>query len=123
MRALRVLVIALLAIAAFAIAGCAGKSVTIAGQGYTTGTQTKTLTCGTTGPTTGNIAYGEQGAGKLHVKVMDGKGATIHESGGGSSAGQAGESTRLTGESGTWTLMVDSGAMGYAGQWAITLTC
>jgi hypothetical protein len=122
MKVARTLV-ALSAVACFALAGCTGNAATVAGQGYQSGTQSKSITCGSAGTASGTVAYGEQGIGKLHVKVTDGKGSTIHETGGnGANMGQSGGSQAVHGEAGTWTLAVDTG-IGFAGQWAITLSC
>lgn len=106
-----------LALTALLLAGCTGNTVTVSGQGYTSGTKTKTLDCGTTG----HVAAGNQGAGKLNVVVLDGDGKKVFESGD-FGAGQDGDAQKVTGEPGTWTLKVSTG-FGYAGQWAITLTC
>lgn len=106
-----------LAIVALLLSGCMGNAVTISGQGYTTGTKSKTLDCGGTG----HVAAGNQGAGKLHVTVLDGEGNEAFESGD-FGAGQDGKAQRVTGAPGEWTLKVSTG-FGYAGQWAITLTC
>lgn len=101
------------------VAGCmAGNSVSIAGQGYMSGTKTKTLSCSTG---SGHIALGVQGSGKMAVSVSDGSGATIY-SNGGIGSGQDGESQALTGKAGTWTLKVSTG-LGFSGQYAISLSC
>ena len=100
-----------------ALSGCiAGNSVTLAGQGYSSGEQTKTLTCGTSG----TISIGAQGGGSMTVKVRDGAGAQIYSESVGS--GQDGSSQSLTGKAGTWTLSVSTG-FGYGGQYGIVLTC
>jgi len=106
-----------LALAAMLLAGCTGNVVTVSGQGYTSGTKTKTLDCGTTG----HLASGNQGAGKLSVTVKDGGGNVVFTSGD-FGAGQDGDAQAIRGEPGTWTLSVKTG-FGYAGQWAITLSC
>lgn len=106
-----------LVVAALLLSGCTGNAVTVTGQGYTTGTKSKSLDCGTVG----HVAAGNQGAGKLTVRVTDGDGQEIFRSSD-FGAGQDGEAKRLTGEPGDWTLYVSTG-FGYAGQWAITLTC
>lgn len=111
------IVLALAVVAALLTAGCMGNSVTISGQGYKSGTQTKTLDCGGTG----HVAAGNQGTGKLTVSVLDGDGNTIFADGD-FGAGQGGRTQRLTGVPGTWTLKVSTG-FGYVGQWGITLTC
>jgi hypothetical protein len=109
------------AVAATALlAGCVGSfganSVTVAGQGYKTGTETRTLQC----DATGNLAFGIQGGGSLTVKVTDGAGASRFS--GSVVAGQDGQHQSLTGEPGTWTLTVATG-FGFGGQYAIVLTC
>jgi len=99
------------------VAGCiGGNSVTLAGQGYSSGTQTRTLQCGTSG----SIQLGVQGAGSLSVKVTDGGGAQVFSQSVGS--GQNGSSQSLSGKEGTWTLTVSTG-FGYSGQYGIVLTC
>jgi hypothetical protein len=120
MRVTLVLAAALLAVA---LAGCTGNSVTVSGQGTQAGTQTKSLQCGSgDGQAEGRIAYGSQGAGTLNVRVTDGGGVTVYEAGSGMSAGQGGDAGRIVGRAGTWTLRVEAG-LGYAGQWAVTLSC
>lgn len=111
------LLVAALAAAAVLLAGCTGNAVTVSGQGYTSGTKTKTLSCGTDA----NVALGIQGAGKMSVTVLDGKGATVYQNGN-LGAGQDGEAQHLTGQPGTWTLRVSTG-LGYSGQYGITLSC
>jgi len=102
----------------FLLAGCTGDNrVTIAGQGYEAGTETETLRCGDEA----FLAFGVQGAGSLRITVEDGSGAEVYEDGS-VGAGQDGESHTLHGEDGTWTLKVSRG-LGYAGQYAITLSC
>lgn len=113
----RLPLLALAAASALLLSGCMGNAVTVTGQGYATGTKTKTLECGTTG----QLSSGNQGAGKLQVTVLDGDGKSIFSSGD-YGAGQDGGSQRLEGAAGEWTLKVSTG-FGYAGQWAITLTC
>lgn len=109
--------LALLTTAALLLSGCMGaNSVTVAGQGYTTGTQTKTLSCGTSG----QIQLGVQGGGQLTVTVTDGAGAQVFSQSVGS--GQDGSSQSLSGKAGTWTLTVSTG-FGYGGQYGIVLTC
>ncbi|HEX2066673.1 MAG TPA: hypothetical protein VHI93_07665 [Candidatus Thermoplasmatota archaeon] len=99
------------------LAGCAGgDSVTIAGQGYMTGTQTKTLSCGTSA----TLTLGAQGGGSLTVKVTDGAGAQVYSQSVGS--GQDGSHQDLSGKEGTWTLIVSTG-VGYGGQYGIILAC
>lgn len=109
--------LAAVAVTALLLAGCMGNVATVSGQGYTTGTKTKTLDCGATG----SVALGSQGSGKLAVSVLDGDGATVFHSND-FGAGQGGKAQRVTGVPGEWTLRVNTG-FGYAGQWAITLTC
>jgi len=116
MRAWPLLTLSLLM--ALALSGCVGNGVTIAGQGYQSGTQSKSLQCGTSA----NLAYGSQGSGQLHVKVTDGGGAAVYESGSGYQMGQGGQAQSLSGKQGTWTLSVETG-FGYAGQWGVTLSC
>lgn len=106
-----------LTLTAMLLAGCTGNAVTVSGQGYTSGTKTKSLDCGGTG----HLASGNQGAGKLTVTVKDGDGAVVFSSGD-FGAGQDGQAQTIEGEPGTWTLSVKTG-FGYAGQWAITLSC
>ena len=123
MSALRIALPVLL-LAAFALAGCTGNSVTVAGQGVTSGSQSKNLQCGVDGAgmVSGTVSYGNQGAGQMDVKVTDGRGATIYDPSPGMMAGQSAESAQVKGEAGTWTLTVSTG-FGYQGQWAVTLTC
>ncbi|MEK6976376.1 MAG: hypothetical protein AABY18_08550 [Candidatus Thermoplasmatota archaeon] len=106
-----------LAVAALLLSGCMGNAVTVSGQGYTAGGKTKTLDCGGSG----TLAMGSQGTGKLSVTVTDGDDKSIFTSSD-FGAGQDGKAQQLTGVPGTWTLKVSTG-LGYAGQWAITLTC
>ena len=115
--AMRTFVVALLAVPALLLSGCMGNAVTVSGQGVSSGTQTKTLDCGMTG----TVASGNQGTGKMSVSVTDGDGQTIF-SDGDFGAGQGGQAQKLSGAAGTWTLKVSTG-FGYAGQWAVTLTC
>jgi hypothetical protein len=99
------------------LAGCTGNAVTVSGQGYTSGTQSKSLSCGPEA----HIALGVQGAGSMSVSVYDGKGARVfHNSNVG--AGQDGQAQHLKGEAGTWKLQVSTG-FGYSGQYGITLSC
>jgi hypothetical protein len=106
-----------LVVVALLLSGCmGGNSVNIAGQGYTTGTQTKTLSCGSSA----QIAMGAQGGGSLDVKVTDGGGNQVFSQSVGS--GQDGTTQSLTGKEGTWTLKVSTG-LGYGGQYGITLSC
>lgn len=114
---MRILVVVTLALATLLLSGCMGNAVTVAGQGVSSGTQSKSLDCGATG----TVSSGNQGTGKMTVKVTDGGGATIFSSGD-FGAGQSGQAEQLSGEPGTWTLKVSTG-FGYAGQWAVTLTC
>ena len=107
----------LLALSTLLLSGCMGNAVTVSGQGVSSGSQTKSLDCGTTG----TIASGNQGSGKMSVSVTDGDGKTIF-SNGDFGAGQSGQAHKLSGAAGTWTLKVSTG-FGYAGQWAVTLTC
>jgi hypothetical protein len=111
------LLASLAVLSALLLSGCTGNAVTVTGQGYTSGTKTRTLDCGTSG----SVAAGNQGAGKLSVSVIDGDGKTIFSSGD-FGAGQDGKAQQVQGAAGTWTLKVSTG-FGYAGQWAITLTC
>lgn len=104
-------------VCALALSGCMGNAVTVSGQGYMSGTKTKTLDCGATG----HVAAGSQGTGKLTVIVTDGDGKEIFRNGD-FGAGQEGRTQKLTGVPGTWTLKVSTG-FGYAGQWGVTLTC
>jgi hypothetical protein len=108
---------AMLAILVLLLSGCMGNAVTVSGQGVSSGTQRKTLDCGSTG----TLAAGSQGTGKMTVSVTDGDGKTIF-SDGDYGAGQSGHAQKLTGAPGTWTLKVSTG-FGYAGQWGVTLTC
>lgn len=114
--AVRALLPILLA-SAVLLSGCMTNAVTVSGQGYTSGSKTKTLDCGGSG----SVAAGNQGAGKLTVTVTDGGGREIFRSSD-FGAGQDGEAKQLTGAPGEWTLKVSTG-FGYAGQWAITLAC
>ena len=107
-----------IALLALLLAGCVGNSVTVAGQGYTSGTKTKTLDCGSG---KGTISLGVQGAGKMEVSVTDAGGKTLF-SDGGVGSGQNGQSQALSGQAGTWTLRVSTG-FGFSGQYGITLTC
>jgi hypothetical protein len=108
---------AILCLATFLLAGCmVGNSITVAGQGYSTGSQSKTLQCGTTG----SIELGVQGAGSLTVKVTDGAGQQVFSQSAGT--GQNGSTQSLNGKEGTWTLTVSTG-FGYSGQYGIVLTC
>lgn len=116
-QAMRFALLLSAALCAVLLAGCTGNAVTVAGQGYKTGTETRTLTCGEHG----NLALGVQGAGKMSVSVTDGAGKTIFSEGG-VSAGQDGTAQELHGEPGTWTLKVSTG-FGYSGQYGITLSC
>lgn len=99
------------------LAGCTGNAVTVSGQGFQSGAESKTLECGGAG----TLAMGSQGSGKLSVTVKDGDGNTVFQSSD-FGAGQDGKAQRVTGVPGTWTLRVSTG-FGYAGQWGITLTC
>ena len=103
--------------AALLLAGCTGNSVTISGQGYKSGTETRTLKCGDDA----RLALGVQGAGKVTVSVDDGDGDEVYRNGG-VAAGQDGDSVALQGNPGTWTLKVSRG-IGFAGQYGITLSC
>ena len=58
------------------LAGCTGNSVTISGQGYASGTESQTISCGPEA----HIALGVQGAGKMSVSVLDGEGRTVFQS-------------------------------------------
>jgi len=118
MRAWPLLTLALLATSALALSGCVGASATVAGQGYQSGTQSRSVTCGTVG----HLAYGSQGSGALHVSVTDGAGTKVYEASTGYQMGQGGQAQDIQGKAGTWTLSVDTGA-GYAGQWGVTLSC
>ena len=102
---------------AFLLAGCTGNAVTISGQGYKSGTETRTVSCGTEA----HVAVGIQGAGKMSVTVLDGKGAAVYQNSN-LGAGQDGEAQHLKGSAGTWTLKVSTG-FGYSGQYGITLSC
>lgn len=113
----RIACLAVLTLGVLSLSGCMGNAVTVSGQGYTSGTKTKTLDCAGSG----TIAAGNQGSGKLSVSVTDGSGSTIFSEGD-FSAGQNGHAQHLTGAAGTWTLKVSTG-FGYVGQWGITLTC
>lgn len=116
--ALRALAFALVATAL--LAGCTGSfganSVTVAGQGYKSGTETRTLQC----DSTGTLTFGIQGGGSLTVKVTDGAGASMFS--GSVVAGQDGSHQSLDGKAGTWTLTVTTG-FGFGGQYAIVLAC
>ncbi|MEA3136432.1 MAG: hypothetical protein QOC71_713 [Thermoplasmata archaeon] len=114
---MRPLLFLLAAVAAVALSGCMGNAVTISGQGYKTGSESRTLSCGDHG----HIALGIQGAGKMSVSVLDGAGKTVYSEGG-ASAGQDGSAQELHGQPGTWTLKVSTG-FGYSGQYGITLSC
>jgi hypothetical protein len=109
--------IPLLVVATVLLSGCMTSAVTVSGQGYTSGTKTKSLDC----DGAGSVASGNQGAGKLSVTVTDGDGNEIFRSSD-FGAGQDGQAEHLTGVPGEWTLKVSTG-FGYAGQWAITLAC
>lgn len=111
------LAVTLLALTTLLLSGCMGNAVTVTGQGFTSGSKSKSLDCGATG----TLASGNQGTGKLTVSVTDGDGKTIFSSGD-FGAGQDGQAQQIHGAPGTWTLKVSTG-FGYAGQWAITLTC
>ncbi len=104
-------------LSALLLSGCMGNAVTVSGQGYMSGSKSKTLDCGATG----SIAMGSQGTGKLSVTVTDGDGNVILSEGD-YGAGQSGKAQSLSGLPGTWTLKVSTG-FGYVGQWGITLTC
>lgn len=102
---------------ALLLAGCMGNAVSISGQGYVSGSKTKTLDCGASG----TVAAGSQGSGKMTVVVTDGDNNEIFRSGD-FGAGQSGNAQKISGVPGTWTLKVSTG-FGYAGQWGVTLTC
>lgn len=105
------------AVSMLLLAGCMSSTVTVSGQGYASGSKSQTLDCNGTG----SIAMGNQGTGRMSVTVTDGKDGTIfNDSDFG--AGQGGRAQHLTGAPGEWTLRVSTG-LGYAGQWAVTLTC
>ena len=111
-------VLATATLVALLLAGCTGNAVTVSGQGYTSGSQSKSIDC----EETAHLARGKQGTGKMTVTVTDGAGRTVHSSSKGLDAGQDADAVSLQGESGTWTLKVSTG-LGYAGQWAVTLSC
>ena len=115
-QAMRFLLLPVL-LGAVLLSGCMGNAVTISGQGYATGTKTRTLDCGTEG----QIALGIQGAGHMSVSVEDGDGKTIYNNSN-LGAGQDGQAQTLHGAAGTWTLRVSTG-FGYSGQYGITLSC
>lgn len=99
------------------LAGCTGShSVSVAGQGYASGTQSKTVECGTSA----TISLGAQGGGSLTVTVKDGAGSQVFSQT--VSSGQDGTSQSLSGKTGTWTLSVATG-MGFGGQYGIVLSC
>lgn len=115
MRKITVLVAAVFAV--MALAGCLGNSVSIAGQGFASGKETKTINCGGTG----QIGVGNQGAGNYVVSVFDADNNLIYKSGGFSS-GQTASGGSANGIPGTWALEVNFGS-GYSGQWGVTLSC
>ncbi len=119
------LAVALLSVAA--LAGCAagpygayhgamGNVATVSGNGYSSGTQTKTLQCSTDG----QIAFGSQGTGMLTVKVKDSSQAVLYSQTVTSS--QQGSAQTLSGQAGTWTLTVSTG-LGYSGAYGLSLSC
>lgn len=110
-------VLATAVISSLLLAGCMGNAVTVSGQGYMSGSKTKSIDCGATA----HLAAGSQGSGKLVVSVKDGDGKEIFRSGD-YGAGQSGQSQKLTGLPGSWTLTVSTG-FGYVGQWGVTLSC
>ncbi|MEA3191163.1 MAG: hypothetical protein QOD77_1745 [Thermoplasmata archaeon] len=104
-------------VAALLLAGCVGgNAITISGQGFTQGDQSRTLACGTAA----TVAFGIQGAGSLQVRVLDGAGHEVFEQA--VAFGQDGGIESLKGQEGTWKLVVATPAM-YGGQYSITLTC
>lgn len=108
---------ALAAASVLLLAGCTGNAVTIAGQGYQSGSESKSLECNESA----HLAIGAQGTGKFSVTVKDGAGQTVF-SDGSVSAGQDGQAQTLTGAKGTWTLRLSTG-LGYMGQYGVTLSC
>jgi hypothetical protein len=102
---------------ALLLSGCMGNVVTISGQGYMSGTKSKTLDCGGSG----QLSSGNQGSGKLSVTVLDGTDTVVYQNGD-YGAGQSGSSNTVNGAPGEWTLRVSTG-IGYVGQWAVTLAC
>lgn len=104
-------------VCALLLSGCMGNAVTVSGQGYMSGSKSKSLDCGGTG----TLAMGSQGTGKISVSVTDGDGNVIF-SDGDFGAGQNGKAQSLSGLPGSWTLKVSTG-FGYVGQWGVTLTC
>ena len=105
------------ALAMLLLAGCMGNAVTVSGQGYKMGTESKSLGCGPEA----NLAFGIQGAGSMRVTVLDGDGKTVYSEGS-VSAGQDGAAQTLHGSPGQWTLRVATG-FGFSGQYSITLAC
>lgn len=115
-RSVRLLPAALV-VGALLLAGCMGNAVTVSGQGYKTGTESRSLDCGPQA----HLAIGVQGAGRMSVSVVDGGGRTVYSEGS-LGAGQDGTATTLQGEPGEWTLRVSTG-FGFSGQYGITLSC
>ncbi len=115
---------------AVAFAGCAniscGNCVNIAFQGQGSGSDSKSLECGTSG----SIAHGVQGQGSVTVRVTDGEGKEIY-SRSFDGQGQGGETDKISGAAGTWTLTVTRGGSssfggfggGFQGQYGITMAC
>ncbi|HET6399040.1 MAG TPA: hypothetical protein VFH47_05750 [Candidatus Thermoplasmatota archaeon] len=107
-----------LAVAGALLAGCVAPSTaTLSGQGYQSGTQSRSIECGSRA----YVTVGTQGTGPFAVTVTDGAGRVVYEESS-TSAGQGGQSQELRGEKGTWTVQVSTG-VGYAGQYAVTLGC
>lgn len=109
--------LAVVCLAALLLPGCLGNAVTVSGQGYMSGSKSKSLDCGATG----TLAMGSQGTGRLSVTVTDGDDNVVFQSGD-YGAGQNGQGQSITGVPGSWTLRVSTG-LGYVGQWAVTLSC
>lgn len=116
-NARRLVLISAVTLTVLALSGCMGNVATISGQGYMSGTKTKTLDCAASA----QLSSGNQGTGKLSVTVLDGAGKMVFQNGD-YGAGQSGNSQTVNGAPGTWTLRVSTG-FGYAGQWAVSLAC
>jgi hypothetical protein len=109
------------ALAASCIVLCAGcvefpASVEARGSGVTTGRDVQTVHCGSSATLERYLA----GAGGVAIAISDGGRRTIYDDLA-AVTGQLDDSRDISGAPGVWTFSVDPG--GFAGQFAITLSC
>lgn len=105
---------------AIALSGCAlsvPNSVEVDGSGLSTGTETRTATCGTFAQLDRYLAGG---GGGVDITVKDARGNVVfHDPS--IVTGEINDQQNLTGAAGTWTLVVDPN--GFSGQFKVTLDC